>query len=334
MGRFFVRRLLSIIPLLFIVLIIIFSLTHLIPGDPATVLLGPGATETQINALRDQLHLDKPLLEQFFLYVKGLFQGDLGISLKTGQPVVAELKLRLPATIELSVFALFLAVIIGLPLGISNAIWKNTLIDHFGRIASLVGVSAPAFWLALLLQLLFANLLHILPVAGRIDPYIRYEPRSGFLFIDSILSGNWAMLWDTILHLFLPGLVLAAFLGATIARFIRTSMLEVMGEDYTRTANAKGLSKFAVITKHVLRNSLLPAITITGLKFAEMLGGAILTETVFSWPGMGRFMFEAIKNRDYPVIQGTTMVFALIYILTSLVIDVIYSLLDPQIRVS
>jgi ABC-type dipeptide/oligopeptide/nickel transport system permease component len=334
MGRFFVRRLISIIPLLFIVLLIIFSLTHLIPGDPATVLLGPGATESQINALRDQLHLDKPLVEQFFLYVKGLLMGDMGNSLKTGQPVLDELKLRLPATIELSVFALVIAVLIGVPLGVTNAIWKNSPIDHFGRITSLIGVSAPAFWLALLLQLLFANVLHLLPVAGRIDPYVRYEPASGFLLIDSIITGNWVMLGDTILHLILPSLVLAAFLGATIARFIRTSMLEVMGEDYTRTAYAKGLSKVGVITKHVLRNSLLPAVTITGLKFAEMLGGAILTETVFSWPGMGRFMFEAIKNRDYPVIQGTTMVFALIYIFTSLVIDVIYSLLDPQIRVS
>jgi len=334
MGRFFVKRLLSIIPLLLIVLVIIFSITHLIPGDPATVLLGPGATESQISALRDQLNLDKPLLEQFYLYVIGLFKGDMGNSLKTGQPVLDELKLRLPATIELSVFALFLAALIGVPLGVTNAIWKNTLVDHFGRLTSLIGVSAPAFWLALLLQLLFANLLHLLPVAGRMDPYIRYEPVSGFLIVDSILSGNWVMLVDAIKHLILPSMVLAAFLGATIARFIRTSMLEVMGEDYTRTAYAKGLSKLGVITKHVLRNSLLPAITITGLKFAEMLGGAILTETVFSWPGMGRFMFEAIKNRDYPVIQGTTMVFALIYILTSLLIDVMYSFLDPQIRVS
>ncbi|MBT3359152.1 MAG: ABC transporter permease [Rhodospirillales bacterium] len=332
MIKYFLRRLVMLIPVLILVLVIIFSLARIIPGDPAASLLGPGATNEQIEALRAQLHLDDHLFKQFTSYASGLFVGDMGSSMKTGRPVFDEILSRLPATLELSIIATLMALVIGIPSGVFSAIRANTAFDHANRAFSLVGVSAPAFLLALILQLIFGVYLGWLPVSGRLSPYIIADPITGFIILDGIISGNYELAWDGFLHVLLPASVLAAFLGATIGRFVRTSMLEVLGEDYIRTARAKGLAERIVIFVHALRNSLLPAVTIVGLKFAEMLGGAILTETVFAWPGIGRFMFEAIKNRDYPVIQGNTLVFALLFMLTSLIVDALYGYLDPRIR--
>ena len=321
-----------LIPVLFLVLVIIFSLARIIPGDPAASLLGPGATNEQIEALRAQLHLDEHVFNQFISYAGGLFTGDMGTSMKTGRPVFDEILSRLPATLELSIIATIMALIVGIPSGVFSAIRANTPFDHANRALSLVGVSAPAFLLALILQLIFGIYLGWLPVSGRMSPYIITEPITGFFILDGLISGDFELAWEALLHVLMPATVLAAFLGATVGRFVRTSMLEVMGEDYIRTARAKGLAERVVIFVHALRNSLLPAVTIVGLKFAEMLGGAILTETVFAWPGIGRFMFEAIKNRDYPIIQGNTLVFALLFMLTSLVVDILYGYLDPRIR--
>ena len=332
MLKYFLRRLVMLGPVLFLVLVIIFSLARIIPGDPAASLLGPGATNEQIEALRAQLHLDENVLKQFLSYAGGLFVGDMGSSMKTGRPVFDEILSRLPATLELSIVATLMALVIGIPSGVYSAIRANSSFDHVNRTLSLVGVSAPAFLLALILQLIFGIYLGWLPVSGRLSPYLIAEPITGFIILDGIISGNFDVAWSAFLHVLLPASVLAAFLGATVGRFVRTSMLEVLGEDYIRTARAKGLSERLVIFVHALRNSLLPAITIVGLKFAEMLGGAILTETVFAWPGIGRFMFEAIKNRDYPVIQGNTLVFALLFMLTSLIVDLLYGYLDPRIR--
>lgn len=332
MMNFLLRRLVGLIPVLGIVLVIAFALVRLIPGDPAVTLLGPGATSEQIAALRSQLHLDRPVVLQFTDYLLGLFQGDLGTSLKSGQPVMAEILQRLPATIELSVLAMLVAILLGIPLGVLSAIRANTVFDHIMRVTSLVGVSMPAFLLALLLQIVFASSLGWLPVSGRMDSYLVVEQITGFTIIDSLLTGNGAALASALRHLALPTAVLAAFLAATLARFVRNTMLEVMSEDFVRTARAKGLRPAQVILAHGLRNSLMPALTVVGLKFAEMLGGAILTETVFSWPGIGRYMFEAIRNRDYPVIQGTTLVFALLFVFTSVVVDMLYGVLDPRVR--
>ncbi|WP_319483066.1 ABC transporter permease [uncultured Cohaesibacter sp.] len=332
MFAFLVRRLLSLIPVLFLVLIIVFSLVRIIPGDPAVTLLGPGATNAQIDALRDQLNLDQPALLQFWHYLLGLLQGDLGVSLKTGEPVLDEILIRLPATLEISIGAVLLAIIIGIPIGAFSATRANSGFDHAVRVISLTGVSMPAFLLALLLQLVFATWLGWLPVSGRLSSYLFVDRVTGFSIIDAWLSGEQGAVMSAITHMILPTTVLAAFLAATLGRFIRSSMLEVLDEDFVRTARAKGLTYHDVVYRHALRNSLLPAITVVGLKFAEMLGGAILTETIFSWPGIGRYMFEAIRNRDYPVIQGATLVFALMFMLTSLLVDVLYAVLDPRVR--
>jgi peptide/nickel transport system permease protein len=330
---FAVRRLISAVPVLALVVVIIFSIVRLIPGDPAAALLGEGATDEQIEILRSQLHLDEPVTRQFVSYVSGLFRGNLGRSMRTNQPILQELLQRLPATIELAIVAMLLAVFIGIPIGIITGAWPNSPVDHVARVLALIGVSAPAFWLALFLQVLFAIYLGVLPVSGRFDPLLRPEPITGFLVLDGLLRGRADMVWDALRHLILPATVLTAFYGATIARFLRVSVRDAMSDDYVRTARAKGLGQRRVLMVHVVRNSLLPVVTIIGLKFAELLGGAILTETVFSWPGMGRYMFEAIKSRDYPVIQGGTLLFALIFVISSLVVDLLYGYLDPRIRV-
>ncbi|MDG2403945.1 MAG: ABC transporter permease, partial [Paracoccaceae bacterium] len=332
MFAFLFRRITSLIPVLLIVLVIVFSLVRLIPGDPAITLLGPGATETQIAALRSQLDLEQHVLLQFWNYFSGLFKGDLGLSLKSGKPVLDEILLRLPATLEVSVAALFVAILVGTPIGVISATQANSPLDHCIRIALLTGVSTPAFLLALLLQLIFATWLGWLPVSGRISSYFFFDNVTGFVMVDAWLSGETDAVWSAISHMVLPVTVLAAFLAGTIARFVRASMLETLDEDFIRTARAKGLSRRDVIYSHALRNSMLPAITVVGLKFAEMLGGAILTETIFSWPGIGRYMFEAIRNRDYPVIQGATLVFAILFMLISLLVDVLYALIDPRVR--
>lgn len=332
MLTYLFRRLTAALPVLFLVGVITFVLVRAIPGDPAVALLGEGARDEQVAVLREQLHLDQPLPIQFGRYFGDLLRGDLGRSLRTNRPISEELMLRLPATIELSVSALLLALLVGLPLGILSALWANRPFDHASRLLSLIGVSAPIFWLALLLQVIFSIYLGVLPVSGRLDVLLRPPRITGFLILDGMLLSDPAVVWSALRHLVLPAGVLAAFLTATIARLVRAAMLDEMRQDYVRTAWAKGLRQRRVIGVHVLRNSLIPAITVTGLKFAELLGGAILTETVFAWPGMGRYMFEAIKNRDYPVIQGATLLFALIFILSSLLVDLVYGLLDPRMR--
>ncbi len=333
MIKFAGRRLLSSLPALILVLLMVFSLVRLIPGDPAVALLGAGATEEQIEFLREQLNLNQPFIRQLGSYLGGILHGDLGDSMRTKQPVLQELMNRLPATLELSIFAAIIAVIIGIPLGILSAKYPNSLIDQITRVFSLVGVSAPAFWLALLLQLLFSLRLGWFPVSGRIDAKIRSADAGNFVIFGNLFTGNWSVAWSGIRHVILPALVLAFFYGAVIARFLRTSMIEVIHSDYVRTAKGKGVTVRRILKSHELRNALLPVITIMGLKFAEMLSGSILTETVFSWPGIGRFMFDSISMRDYPVVQGATLMFAVIYMLSSFIVDIIYSLLDPRIRV-
>jgi ABC-type dipeptide/oligopeptide/nickel transport system permease component len=332
MTRYILGRLLSMTPVLTLVLVIVFALTRLIPGDPATTLLGPGATTAQIEALRHQLHLDQPPSTQFLSYVWGLLHGDLGVSLKTGRPVIEELAAKLPATLELSVVALAMAIAIGVPAGVHAALRPNSWTDQGLRLLALVGVSAPAFLIAFALQGLFGAWLQILPVAGRTTPYLVSRPITGFAIPDALLRGSPADLLDAVRHILLPAAVLAAFLAATLSRFVRGAMIEAMAEDYIRTARAKGLREPAVIYGHGLRNAMLPAIAVAGLQFGDMLGGAILTETVFSWPGVGRYTYEAIRNRDYPVIQSATLTFALLFMLTSLLADLISAALDPRLR--
>lgn len=330
--NYVLKRLLALLPVLALVLVVVFSLSRAIPGDPAIAILGPGASNQQIAALRQQLQLDASAPSQFFSYVAGLAHGDMGNSLKSGRPVASEILERLPATLELSAAAMLIALLLGVPAGVWAALRHNSGVDHAIRVLSLCGVSMPAFLLALILQLIFSIYLGWLPISGRLSPYIVSDPITGFALLDGMLAGHLDESWDALRHLLLPACVLAAFLAATVARFVRNAMIEVMGEDFIRTARAKGLAEQAVVFGHGLRNALLPAITVLGLSFAEMLGGAILTETVFSWPGIGRMMFDAIRNRDYPVIQGATLVFALLFVLTSLAVDLLYGVLDPRLR--
>ena len=326
------RRLVAVLPVLSLVLLITFGLTRLIPGDPAVTLLGPGATTEQIRALRHAMQLDRPQTEQLFAYVGGLAHGDFGRSLKTGRPIRVALAEKLPATIELSLAAIVIALVVGIPAGVVAARTPNGVLDSLLRLVSMVGVSVPAFLMALGLQYVFGVWLAWLPVAGRTSPWMIASPVTSFLLLDSILAGDVAALWDAIRHLVLPAVVLAGFLAATLSRFVRNAMVGVMSEDYIRTARAKGLAEGAIVRGHALRNAILPALPIIGLQFGDMLGGAILTETVFSWPGIGRYTFEAIRNRDYPVIQSTTLVFALMFIFTAIMVDLLAFRLDPRLR--
>jgi peptide/nickel transport system permease protein len=311
-----------------------FALVRVIPGDPAAQLLGPAATRQQIEALRVQLGLDRPLPLQYLDYMGGLLTGSLGTSLRSRRPIVDELAQRLPATIELALAAVILAVPIGIGLGVLAAVHRNGVWDWLGRLTALIGVSVPVFWLALFAQLLFAVYLNAAPVSGRVGIGSQAESAGGFLVLRAIVNGDLARLGDVLRHLLLPACVLGAFLAATVSRMVRATTLDVLAEDYVRTARAKGLTGRRVLFGHAVRNALLPVVTITGLKFAELLSGAVLTETIFAWPGLGRYMYEAILGRDYPVVQSTTLLFAVIYLLVLLVVDLLYGILDPRLRTS
>ena len=332
MTTFLLRRLVAIVPVLILVLVIVFSLVHLLPGDPAATLLGPGATTWQIATLHHAMGLDRPLALQFWSYVHGLATGDLGTSLRTGRPLIASLDEKLPATIELAAAALMLSLLLGIPTGILAARRPNGVFDSVCRVASLAGVSAPAFLTALALQAVFGAWLHWLPIAGRLSPSLLAFGGSGFVIPRALLYGRFAILWDALRHVLLPALVLASFLAATLNRFVRNAMIDVLGHDYIRTARAKGLGELAVVCTHALPNALVPALTILGVLFGDMLGGAILTETVFSWPGFGRYTFEAIRNRDYPAIQTATLMFSLMFALMTLLVDLVIVWLDPRAR--
>ncbi|GBQ92728.1 ABC transporter permease [Gluconobacter albidus] len=332
MSAYILRRIMAMVPVLGLVLLIVFGLTRMIPGDPAITLLGPGATNAQISALRHELRLDRPTTLQFFDYVGGLARGDLGTSIRTGRPVVDALAARLPATIELAMVAFVLAVTIGVPAGVMAARRPGGVMDGALQFFSLCGVSIPAFLLAFGLQYVFSAWLGWLPVAGRSSAFMIDDGRSGFLLIDSLLGCNFVAFTDLLGHIILPATVLASFLTAMLGRFLRNVMIETLSEDYIRTARAKGMNERQILLNHALPNAVGPAIMILGVQFGDMLGGAILTETVFSWPGIGRYVFEAIRDRDYPVIQSTTLVFAIIFMTVSLGADVLSAWIDPRLR--
>ncbi|MBB2203039.1 ABC transporter permease [Gluconacetobacter tumulisoli] len=332
MIAYALRRLIAMLPVLALVLVIVFGLTRMIPGDPAETLLGPGATTAQIDALRHELRLDRPALQQFIDYVGGLARGDLGASIKTGRTVASELAARLPATIELAFAAFALALLGGIPAGILAARRPGGPVDRTLQFLSLCGVSIPAFLLAFGLQYVFSAWLGVLPVAGRNSAFAVGEEQGGFALTRSLLTFHLTTFGDLAAHILLPATVLAAFLAATLGRFLRNTMIDTLSEDYVRTARAKGLTERAILLKHALPNAIGPSIMVLGVQFGDMLGGAILTETVFSWPGVGRYMFEAIRARDYPVIQSTTLVFALMFMLMSLAADLLSVALDPRLR--
>ncbi len=332
MLAFTTRRLFEALPVLLGVSIVVFLFLRLIPGDPALVLLGERANDQNVARLREQMGLNAPLHVQYVRYMDRLVHGDLGKSVRTGRGVMEEAAGRFPATIELSLAALIIAVAVGVSGGVISATWRGSLIDHGSRVFSLVGISMPIFWLGLVLIWIFAVQLQWLPPDGRLDATTRYTPRTNFLLIDAALQRRGDLAIQALRHLALPAIALSTVPMAIIARMTRAAMLEVLRQDYIRTARAKGLQEHRVTTRHALKNAALPVVTIIGLQVGFLLSGAILTETIFSWPGVGRWVFEAILNRDYPIVQGMTLLVAFIFVAVNLLVDVLYAAIDPRIR--
>ena len=330
---YLLRRLVGFAAVLIGVSIITFGLSHLVPTDPAVVALGDHATDEQIDAFREKYGLNKPVPEQYWIYVTNLLQGDLGISLRTRRPVSADLHDFFPATLELSLTALILSILIGIPAGVVSATARNRLPDHVVRIVSLIGGSVPIFWLGLILIGFFYGRLGWLPGGARIDKFIPPPPMvTGLFTVDSLLAGNSEAFWSSVHHLLLPALALGYFSTAIIARMMRSSMLEVLPQMYVLAARAKGLRQGRVVWRHAARNALIPAVTTIGVTFGSLLSGAVLTETIFSWPGLGRYATSSAINLDFPAVMGVTLLAALVYTATNLIVDVGYQWLDPRIR--
>ena len=333
MFHFFLRRLGMVIPTFIGVSLFAFALIHLIPGDPVTVMGGErGMSAAERAELEAMLGLDQPLWQQYFLYIGNVLQGDLGTSYVTRDPVMEEFMARFPATLELTICAGIFAVAVGLTLGVLAAIRRGGILDHTVMTVSLAGYSMPIFWWALLLILLFSVNLGWTPVSGRLDVMFWIDEVTGFMLIDTLLSGEEGAFVSALRHLALPAIVLGTIPMAVIARMTRSSMLEVLGEDYIRTARAKGVSKARVVVKHALRNALIPVITVMGLQVGLLLSGAILTETIFAWPGIGKWLIEAIGRRDYPVVQGGLLLIATLIILVNLLVDLMYGVVNPRVR--
>ena len=302
--RYLIRRILLTIPVLIGVATLVFSLIHLVPGDPAQAMLGEGASERDVADLRSRLGLDRPLIEQYGRFMRGLVQGDLGISFRTGQPVVTAIIERVPATVELALASMLVAMIVAIPLGIVAAVRRATFLDYSAMTLALAGISIPNFWLGPMLAIVFAVQLGWLPVSGR---------------------GGWE-------SLVLPSAALGAALAAILARMTRASLLEELKELYVRAARARGVSQARAILGHALRNSLIPLVTILGLQFGAVLTGAVITETIFAWPGVGRLLIQSIGFRDYPLVQGCILLIAITYVTVNLITDLVYGVLDPRIR--
>ena len=333
MLRFFLYRLALIIPTFIGVSIVAFAFIRLLPGDPILLLAGErGLTPERYEQLQTLYGFDKPLVVQYFDYVIGVLQGDLGNSLVTKRPVLQEFFALFPATLELSLCAIILAVAIGVPAGVFAAVKRGSWFDQSIMGVALTGYSMPIFWWGLLLIIFFSGFLGWTPVSGRISLLYYFEPVTGFMLIDSLLSGQKGAFSSAVSHLILPTIVLATIPLAVIARQTRSAMLEVLGEDYVRTAKSKGLSPKRIIGLHALRNALIPVVTTIGLQVGVLMTGAILTETIFSWPGIGKWMIDSVGKRDYAVVQGGLLLIASVIMIVNLVVDVLYGFINPRIR--
>lgn len=334
MLKYVIKRVLMVVPVMIGVSIIVFSLMRVFSPDPAPVVLGQHATEESMEAWRDANGLNDPVVTQYFTYVGNALKGDLGTSYYTKTPVAEEIFARFPATIELAIAAIIFASIMGIGLGVVAAVKKNSIFDAAGSLFALIGVSIPIFWLGILFIMFFAGFLHLLPSGGRIDVMLKPEHITGFYMIDAIVTGNWEALKDALIHIILPALALGMYSMAIITRMTRSSMLETLEQDYIRTARAKGIAETKVIGKHALRPSLIPVTTVIGLQFGSLLGGALLTESVFSWPGIGKFTVDCILKSDFPVVQGIVLLVAVIFVTINLAADLAYAYLDPRIKYS
>ena len=334
MLRFILSKLLYLIPTVFGITLVAFGFIRLLPGDPVLLMAGErGVSPERYAEITAQLGYDKPIWQQYLGYLNQLAHGDLGNSLVTKKPVLAEFLTLFPATVELGLVAIIIATLIGVPVGVIAAIKRGSWFDQISMTGALVGFSMPIFWWGLLLIILFSGILGWTPVSGRISLMYFFPPVTGFMLIDSLLSGQKGAFASAVSHLILPSIVLATIPLAVIARQTRSAMLEVMGEDYVRTAKAKGLSPARVIGIHALRNAMIPVITTIGLQIGVLLAGAILTETIFSWPGIGKWMIDSIARRDYPVVQSGLLLIAALVMIVNLLVDLTYGLINPRIRV-
>jgi peptide/nickel transport system permease protein len=312
---------------------IVFFVTRVIPADPVGAILGPQAPPEVVDRIKREYGFDKPVYQQYIDFIVNLLRGDLGRSISTNRPVLEDIKERLPATFELATASLLIALLIGIPVGIISAIRKDSALDHMLRIVSLFGISMPVFWLGLILLLVFYYTLGLLPGPGRLDPYVREPPRiTGLITIDSLISGNMAAFINALSHLILPASVLGYLSSAYIARITRASILETLKQDHVRFARSKGLPWREIVFRHIIRPSLIPIVTVIGLVYGSLLEGAVLTETIFAWPGLGSYLTRAMVFMDYNAIVGGVIVIALIYSIVNLVVDIIYVYLDPRIK--
>jgi peptide/nickel transport system permease protein len=334
MLRFVVRRLLLLIPILIGLSILVFLWIRALPGGPAEALLGERATPETIEAIERQYGLDKPLPVQYWSYVKTVSRGDFGDSTVSRQPVVEEFRQKFPATVELAVAAMLFSLLLGIPLGFIAAKKYGSIFDHASLVASLIGISIPVFFLAIILKYIFAVKLGWLPTVGRVSVLIDFEHPTNFYILDSIITGNWEAFVDCLKHLVLPAIALGSIPLAVVTRITRAAVLDVQNEDYVRTARAKGVAPVTVDRRHILRNAMLPISTIIGLQTGLLLSGAVLTETVFAWPGIGTWLVGAIDARDFPVIQAGVLFVSIVFVLVNLLVDISYAFINPRIRYS
>jgi peptide/nickel transport system permease protein len=327
------ERVLITVPIMFGVAVVVFFFMRLTPGDPVDIMMGQGGAVSagEMERLRHEFHLDQPLHVQLWLFLSDAVRGDLGYSYTQKRPVSELIVERLPATIELAAGALFFALLIAIPVGILSAVRQHSLVDQFSMAGAFIGTSMPAFWLGIILILLFAVRLHWLPVQGRITFGADPQHLTGFMVVDSLLTRDGPALLNSLQHLVLPSVSLGAAVAAIVARVLRSSMVEIMRQDYVMLARAKGLLEFWVVMKHALRNALIPTVTVVGLQVGTLLGGNMIVETVFSWPGLGRLVVKAIFERDFPLVQGAVMVYALTFVFANLIVDVLYTYLNPKI---
>ena len=326
------QRRLGLLLVVFGVSLITFTISHLIPGDPARLIAGDRASDALVAGIRHQLGLDLPLYQHYGRCVPGLVEGDLGTSIRTNRPVLEDLQAFFPATLELALVALFLAIVVGVPLGVLSAAYHNRAIDQIARTLAVTGISTPAFWLGLGAIVLFYGHLGWLPGGGRLSEGLTPPSTiTGFYLIDSLLAGNFSLFVDALKHLILPAATLGFVTLGVISRQIRSAMLDQLGEDYIRTARAYGLSKWTVILRHALPNALIPSVTVLGLTLGDLLYGAVLTETVFAWPGMGAYVVKSIQSLDFPAVMGFAILVSFIYVLLNMAIDLLYRVIDPRI---
>jgi len=326
------RRIIGAIPVVLGISFLVFLLMHIAPGDPVSLLLGEDATDAEIQRTRHEWGLDQPLLVQYWEFLSHAARGDFGKSLKFGEPVTKLVFERLPATLELAFASLLVSILISIPIGVYSAIKHDSLLDHAGMGLAMVGVSLPNFWLGIMLIYFLGGQLNLLPVAGRIDYGIQLEPVTRLYLVDSLIAGNLAAFWSALKHLFMPAVTLGTSLAAIVTRITRSSVLEVMRQDFITTARAKGLSERAVVWRHMLRNAMVTIITVLGLQLGALLNGSVITETVFSFPGIGDLLIQAISLRDYRLAQGLIFFFAMMYFAVNLLVDLLYLLVDPRIK--